>query len=66
MKYVSYTVALATLAAAVAGCGSPYYPRSGYSQSYYPQPSYSYYPQPGYSYYPQTSYSYYQPGYAYR
>ena len=55
MRYVSYIVAMATLAGAVAG---PYYPRSGYSQGYYQQPSYGYYPQP--------SYSYYSPGYAYR
>jgi hypothetical protein len=66
MRYVSYIVAIATLAGAVAGCGSPYYPRSGYSQSYYQQPSYGYYQQPSYSYYPQPSYSYYSPGYAYR
>ena len=64
MKYVCYIVATATLAGAVAGCGSPYYPRSGYSQGYYQQPSYGYYQQP--SYYPQSSYSYYSPGYAYR
>jgi hypothetical protein len=38
--------------------GSPYYPRSSYSQGYYQQPSYGYYQQP--------SYSYYSPGYAYR
>ena len=55
MRYVSYIVAMATLAGAVAG---PYYSRSGYSQGYYQQPSYGYYPQP--------SYSYYSPGYAYR
>ena len=57
MKYVSYIVAIATLTGAVAGCGSPYYPRSGYSQGYYQQPSYGY---------QQPSYSYYSPGYAYR
>ena len=49
MRHVSYIVAIATLAGAVAGCADPYYPRSGYSQSYYQQPSYSYY-SPGYAY----------------
>jgi hypothetical protein len=62
MKYVTYLVAIATLAGAVAGCGSPYYPRSGYSQGYYQQPSSGYY-QPSYGYYQP---SYYSPGYAYR
>lgn len=57
MGYVSYIVAVATLAGAVAGCADPYYPRSGYSQSYY-------YPS-GYSYYPPPSHSY-PPGYTYR
>ena len=32
MRYVSYTVAIATLAGAVVGCGDAYYPQSGYSQ----------------------------------
>ena len=59
MKYVSHIVALATLTGAVAACGSPYYPRSGYSQGYYQQPSYGYYQQ-------QPSYNYYSPGYGYR
>ena len=36
MRYVSYVVAIATLAGAVAGCADPYYPRSGYSQAYSP------------------------------
>ena len=41
MRYVSYIVAIATLAGAVAGCADPYYPRSGYSQTYSPS-GYSY------------------------
>jgi hypothetical protein len=62
MRYVSYIVAIATLAA-VAGCADPYYARSGYSQT---SPSgYSYYPA-GYSYYPPPNYGYAQPSYAYR
>jgi hypothetical protein len=65
MKYVSYIVAIATLTGAVAGCGSPYYSRSGYSQGYSQQPSYGYYQQPSYGY-QQPNYSYYSPGYGYR
>lgn len=65
MKYVSNVVAIATLTGAVAGCGSPY-PRSGYSQGYYQQPSYGYYQQqPSYGY-QQPNYNYYSPGYGYR
>ena len=41
MRYVSFIVAIATLAGAVAGCADPYYPRSGYSQTYSPS-GYSY------------------------
>ena len=40
MRYVSYVVAIATLA--VAGCADPYYPRYGNSQSYYSPSGYSY------------------------
>ena len=42
MRYVSFIVAIATLAGAVAGCADPYYPRYGNSQSYYPSSGYSY------------------------
>ena len=56
MRYVSYIVAIATLA--VAGCADPYYPRYGNSQSYYSPSGYSYYPPPNYSSSP--------PSYAYR
>ena len=40
MRYVSYVVAIATLA--VAGCADPYYPGYGNSQSYYSPSGYSY------------------------
>jgi hypothetical protein len=65
MRYVSYIVAIATLAGAVAGCADPYYPRSGYSQSYNYLSGYSYYPPPNYSY-ARPGYAYSQPNYAYR
>ena len=42
MRYVTYIVAIATLAGAVTGCADPYYPRSGYSQANYSTPGYSY------------------------
>ncbi len=64
MRYVSFIVAIATLAGAVASCADPYYPRSGYSQTYSPS-GYSYYPA-GYSYYPPPNYSSSPPSYAYR
>ena len=63
MRHVTYIVAAATLAVVLTGCGDPYYPRYGYSQSYYAPsgsvaPSgYSYAP-PGYSYVPASSSSY--------
>jgi len=71
MRYVTYSVAIATLAgAAVAGCGDPYYPRSGYSQTYYSPSGYSYpanygsYPA-GSGYYP-ARYGYGSTGDSYR
>jgi hypothetical protein len=42
MRYVTYIVAIATLAGAVAGCADPYYPRSGYSQANNYPSGYSY------------------------
>ena len=39
MRYVSYVVAIATLA--VAGCADPYYPRYGNTQGYAYQSNYS-------------------------
>jgi len=57
MRHVSYTVAAAALTLALAGCGDPYYPRYGSSQSYYSPSGYSYYPG-GYGYSPSASYGY--------
>ncbi len=63
MRYVTYIVAIATLAgAAVAGCADPYYPRSGYSQTYYSPSGYSY--PANYSSYPAGS-GYYPARYGY-
>ena len=42
MRYLTYIVAIATLAGAVAACADPYYPRYGNSQSYYSPSGYSY------------------------
>jgi hypothetical protein len=67
MRHVTYIVAIATLAGAVAGCADPYYPRSGYPQTYYSPSGYSYpanyssYPG-GSGYYP-TRYGYGSTGY---
>jgi len=47
----------AALAVALTGCGDPYYPRYGNSQSYYAPSGYNYAP-PGYSYVPASSSSY--------
>ena len=61
MRHVSFIVAAAALAVALAGCGQPYYPGYGNSQAYYgSQPYYgsqAYYGQSGYSYAP-SGYSY--------
>jgi len=57
MRHVTYIVAAATLAVALTGCGDPYYPRYGNSQSYYAPSGYNYAP-PGYSYVPASSSSY--------
>ena len=66
MRYLGYAAAAGALAVALAGCGDPYSPRYGTSQSYYPQSGYqqSYYPQSGYqqSGYRQSGYSYYPSG----
>jgi hypothetical protein len=60
MKHVSYIVAAGALAVALAGCGDPYYPRYGNSQSYYSPSGYSYYPA-SYGYSSPASYSYSYP-----
>jgi hypothetical protein len=64
MRHVSYIVAAAALAVALSGCGDPYYPRYGNSQSYYTPSGYNYAPSDysyapsGYSYTPASSSSY--------
>ena len=62
MRYVTYIVAIATLAGAVAGCADPYYPGSGYSQNNYSPSGYSY--PANYSSYPGGS-GYYPTRYGY-
>jgi hypothetical protein len=57
MRYVSYIAAAAALAVALAGCGDPYYPGYGRSQSYYSPAGYNAYPA-GYGYNSPASYSY--------
>ena len=65
MRYVSFVVAIATLA--VVGCADRYYPRSGYSQAYNYPAGYSY--PANYSSYPAgyypTRYGYGSTGYGY-
>ena len=56
MRHVSYIVAAAALAVALSGCGDPYYPRYGNSQSYYTPSGYNYAP---------SDYSYAPSGYSY-
>jgi hypothetical protein len=63
MRHVTYIVAAATLAVALTGCGDPYYPRYGYSQSYYAPSGYNYAPS-GYNYAP-SGYNYAPSGYSY-
>ena len=53
MRYVTYIVAIATLAGAVTGCADQYYPRPGYWQTNYSTPGYSY--PANYSSYPAGS-----------
>jgi hypothetical protein len=63
MRHVTYIVAAGALAVALTGCGDPYYPRYGNSQSYYTPSGYNYAPS-GYNYAP-PGYSYAPPGYSY-
>ena len=64
MRHVSYIVAAAALAVALTGCGDPYYPRYGNSQSYYTPSGYNYAPSDysyapsGYSYMPASNSTY--------
>jgi hypothetical protein len=44
MRHVGYIAVAAALALALAGCGEPYYPRYGNSQSYYGPSGYGYAP----------------------
>jgi hypothetical protein len=57
MKHISYIAGAAALAVALAGCGDPYYPRYGNSQSYYSPSGYNYYSAPASYSYP-SAYSY--------
>jgi hypothetical protein len=57
MRNISYIAGAAALAVVLAGCGDPYYPRYGYSQSYYSPSGYSYAPS-GYAYVPASDSSY--------
>jgi hypothetical protein len=56
MRHVTYIVAAAALAVALAGCGEPYYPGYGNSQAQYAPSGYGYAPS-GYNYAP-SGYSY--------
>ena len=64
MRQVSHVIVAVALAVTVAGCGEPYYPRYGSSQSYNAPSGYNYsqpYNSPsGYNYYP-TRYGYNAP-----
>ena len=62
MRYVTCIAAIATLVGAVAACGDPNYPRSGYSQDYNYPSGYSY--PANYSSYPAGS-GYYPARYGY-
>jgi hypothetical protein len=57
MRHISYFAGAAALAVALAGCGDPYYPRYGNSQSYYSPSGYGYAPA-DYSYVPASNSSY--------
>ena len=56
MRHVTYIVAAAALAVALAGCGEPYYPGYGNSQAQYSPSGYGYAPS-GYNYAP-SGYTY--------
>ena len=56
MRHISYIAGAAALAVALAGCGDPYYPGYGRSQSYY-SPGYGYAPA-DYAYVPASNSSY--------
>ena len=57
MRHISYIAGAAALAVALAGCGDPYYPGYGRSQSYYSPSGYGY-ARPDYAYVPASNSSY--------
>jgi hypothetical protein len=57
MRHITYIAGAAALVVALAGCGDPYYPRYGYSQSYYSPSGYGYAPS-GYAYVAASDSSY--------
>ena len=57
MRHIGYIAMAAALAVALAGCGEPYYPRYGNSQSYSSSSGYAYAPS-DYSYVPASNSSY--------
>ena len=57
MRNIGYIAGAAALAVALAGCGDPYYPGYGRTQSYYSPSGYGYAP-PGYAYVPASNSSY--------
>jgi hypothetical protein len=57
MRAISYITGAAALAVALAGCGEPYYPGYGMTQSYYSPSGYSYAPS-DYAYVPASNSSY--------
>jgi hypothetical protein len=58
MRHVSYIVAAAALAVALTGCGDPYSPRYGNSESYFSPSGYSYHPASNSSYSATYNYGY--------
>jgi hypothetical protein len=66
MRHVSYIVAAAALAGALAGCQDPYYSRYGNSQGYAPSYPANYSSYPGQSGYYPTRYGYGSTGDYYR
>jgi hypothetical protein len=57
MRHIGYIAGAAALAVALAGCGDPYYPGYGRTQSYYSPSGYGYAP-PTYAYVSASNSSY--------
>ena len=57
MKYIIYIAGAAALAVALVGCGDPYYPGYGRTQSYYSPSGYNYAPS-DHAYVPASNSSY--------